>query len=370
MLYEKLFKLTIKKLKKIKDDITSEEAEYILGKIKNLDQDIFTGKTLDNASTVLANTFYEELELLHRKEKNLIDIHAYLQNELGTESEHALTKHSIKQTDTINTLLHKPRILQSIFNPRSLVKTAYILLDSRYRVRDSISNNLFKWNLNYSGSNYDPNTTAVSTARIINIGSVKMLPFKFPYTTGALTNHNRLAVEIVELNNQAYISYNNRFHFEFDIESGGVGYSQYICKDLGSNVAVFTFTNPVAELNTISLRFYNPYSLLTLDPDILYGTITSNSAQSVITFTKPPMVALGDMVVIQQFTTTNPTADFVSIEQMNDPDGWPITAVTTFSITIDVDISGLTGGIVTNPLPVYLQSKRFSIRLEMSYLDR
>jgi hypothetical protein len=150
------------------------------------------------------------------------------------------------------------------------------------------------------------------------------------------------------------------------VKTTGSGNAAYDAIDVGYNNATYDFANSITELTTMTIRFGNPDKMITLDPDSLYGEISSVGAQTVITFDVPHYCVVGDLIYISGFTTNN-LADDVETELMNSENGWIISAISTFAITIDVDISSLVG-VINNPVYVYLDSKRFGLRLEISYV--
>jgi hypothetical protein len=102
-----------------------------------------------------------------------------------------------------------------------------------------------------------------------------------------------------------------------------------------------------------------------MDPDVLPAVISSVGAQTLLTFNKPHKLEVGDYIVIENFITSNPDIDNVEINLINEKNGWPIVALTAFTATIDVNLSSLTGAILNNPYNIYLESKRFIIRLKI-----
>jgi hypothetical protein len=314
-------------------------------------------------------------------EPHSIDIHEMLKTEIGGISEASVDKFHIDKTlelpnpsRDISTIFGTtdPKKLLQIFNPLATISTAYIVLDRKKQIRTPYSTSSFSWNLSIQGTGYDPETTVVTTAPLKNISGIKMYPFKFPNTESTFTFSERLSVAIEELRTQSYVSSDNlkRFHFLFNVtRTGDVGSSEpYELSDVGQNITEFLFYKPIQEITTITLTFGNPFNRLQLDPDMLDATISSAGVQTLITFSQPHFLIVGNTISTTEFNTDQPVVDYVEIAQMNDSDGWVVvTPITSTSITIDVDISGLTGNINSNPTSIYLESKRFVIPMEFKF---
>lgn len=357
-------------VQKRKQVLQDHEKRYLVQRLRSLDLNLFKGKPTSSIIFALVELVSVELSKLPKLAKEApIDVHEMLVKEIGKEPETSLMDKKLEGPTTVDNLLQSPAVLQSIFNPKALRRKAYLILDRKYQAEDTNNINEFKWHVASTSRSYNPLTTAATTAPMRDIVKVKMFPFRFPNSENTVSEFHRLSVEIVELDTQAYIvtHTNKKFHFAFDIEPTGPA-EPYIINDIGNSVAEFEFHDPIIELNTITVRFGNPDDLINLDPDSLYGTITPLGAQTLITFTQPHFCPVSTTIVIHDFNTTNLVADSTEISLMNDPAGWEITAITAFTITIDVDISGLTGVIVGNPFYVYLNAKRFSLRMEITYI--
>lgn len=368
-----------------------QDKKMIISSLDRADFAKFNGMTYDDVSTKLAETLSKKIVRLRqqiRADNEQYDMQSYLRDQLGTDPEQAVSR-GVSSDETLGSILNKPYVLRSIINPRSLYRKTYLLLDSRHRIRDGDYLKLFKWNLASAGSNYDPETSAVSTSPLTNIVAIKMFPFRFPNSWNAVTSVHRLAVSITELNNQAFVMYGGaRAHFFFDInrstitdvvdESGTtVNYPQYICSDIGNSVSEYNFSQPVQALTTMTLSFYNPYQQITFDPDIITGaTLSVASTGTRITFPFVPYLANYDDVIISGFvirsapgvTSTN-VNDVAAMAQINDVAGWAITIVTASIVTINVDLSHIVGTIDNSKVVVYLNSKRITLRLELTYIE-
>ena len=365
---------TINGIIKKRSTLLSEyEKNYIIQKIKQIDMKLFRGYSVSDIVNMMINILTEELIQLDNSQEKILDMKDVLIKEIGNEPETAIAHTKLNDMTTIDSLLQSPAILQSIFNPKALHRKAYLILDRKYQSNDSNNIHEFKWHIATAGKHFNSLTTSVTTAPLRDIIKIKMFPFRFPNTANAITEFHRLSVELVEFNSQAYVvaHCNKRFHFAFDIErTGAVGSNEPLnMTDVSNSITEFEFHTPIIEINTLTIRFANPEVDVNLDPDILSGTISSVGAQTLITFLQPHFCTIDTSVVITGFITTDPINDSVEIELMNDTNGWDITAVTTFTVTIDVDISGLNGVILNNPYNIYLNAKRFALRMELTYIS-
>jgi hypothetical protein len=229
--------------------------------------------------------------------------------------------------------------------------------------------NAFTWNVATDNiTSYGENAIG-TTSPLRDVIRVEIHPFYFPNTPYTITDNSQVSIGIEEFAVQSYraTAGNRRFHFMLNATAGATG-APYMLQDIGQSTAVFDFCKPIFEVNTITITFGNPFLLLSLQPDSGIGTISAAGTQTLITFTNEPFLALGDVIYITGFNTTAPADDIVQIEQINDQFGWAVTGLpTTTSIKIDVDLSTVVGAIVGNPFFIYFDSKRFFIRLELTY---
>jgi hypothetical protein len=353
-------------------DLNNEEIIYINNKIKQIDQTLINSKPITTLIDVLTRVYINDLKEKnikeHDKKQNDLDMHDVMNKQINYDLETHSCMRGIKKDSTIDSLLQTPKILQAIFNPSALKYETYLILDRKFQAKDCNNINEFKWNISESSKNYDPKTTAITTIPLKHITSIKLYPFIFPNTLYAKSDIKRLSVEIIELNNQAYIAaaYNKRFHFALSVQNLSTDpFSKYNVDDVGNSECIYNFHDPIMELNTITLRFGNPFYNLNMDPDILPAVISSAGAQTLLTFNKPHKLEVGDYIVIENFITSNPDIDNVEINLINEKNGWPIVALTAFTATIDVNLSSLAGTILNNPYNIYLESKRFIIRLKI-----
>ena len=345
-----------------------EELTYLTQRIKQVDRKILSQK-IEDLLPALVLVYEKELSKLPKPNQyDDIDLQSMLKSEMTKETEASAGYKTITNTTTLDSLLSTPVALQKIFNPAILRYKTYLLLDRKFQSTEANNSTEFKWYVTDTSRVYTSDM-AVSTLPIKSITSIKMYPFIFPSSLNALTPSKRLSVEIDELKNQAYIApaYKKRFHFVFSVQKVDADtYPQYVIDELGQNDCLFDFHNPISELNSVTLRFGNPFRNLALDPDRLYATISSVGVQTRLTFTQAHYLNVDDVVVIENFTTATPTADTTQINLINNVNGNVLTGVTSTTATFDIDLSALTGAILNNPYEIYFESKRFVVRLELT----
>jgi len=299
-------------------------------------------------------------------EPHEIDIHELLKKQIKNQNKKIIEpKHPNDITSILG--MDKGISLLRTFNPQAALRTAYVLLDRKYHLRNGDENTTFRWSLSLSGQSYNTKNSAVITTMPTNIIGVRIIPFSFPYSTDAMSFLKRISITIQELDMNAYISGNNRykFHFLFNIIPGAAGGPTELKESTNSSLE-FWLGKPIQEISTLTLQFGNPFNRLTLNPDRLHAVITKSGIQTLLTFSQPHFVVVPDRVTIENFTTDQPTQDIVEIELINNPIGWDVSSVTATTITINIDLSGLVGTIQSQSI-VYFESKRFIIPLELKY---
>jgi len=372
--------ITLSLTRQLRSPISDKELHYITQQVNDLSNDVIKKYQKNEIVSNLVKIFIQD-----KKERNpeptFIDTHELLRREIGKMPETLNHNLAIETPDdlkndpnNISTIFgtNKPLKLQSIFNPKELNSRAYLVLDRRYQ--SGMGNNVttFSWNISILGNGISNPNVSGTNAPLKDVVAMRMYPFTFPNTQYAITDNNRVSILIDELNNQSYAATDaaRRFHFMFNALQTKplVPNAQYILEEIGYEVPVFEFYRPIEELTTLTLSFGNPFNVLSLDPDTLPASISASGIQTLLTFSQTPLLAIGDVIFITGFTTTNTAADAMQIEQINDVFGWAVVSIpTSTQVLVNVDLSGLTGVIINNPYKVYLDSKRFTIQLEFTF---
>ncbi len=357
---------------KRKEPLDEHERLYINRRLAQVNLDHFKSMSPVKIVLALVDMMFMELSKIPKKSiEGAIDVHEMMKHEIGHASETYNTRKKIDKDATVDSLLQEPATLQRVFNPAALRRKAYLVLDRRYQANEANNVNEFKWQISDTSRSYDALSTAVTAVPIKDIVKIKMFPFRFPSSDRALMDFYNLSVEIKELNNQACIitHTNKRYHFMFDLERTGSGqYEPYKANDAGNNLTEFEFFDPVIDLSEITVAFGNPTYTIQLDPDVLYGTIAPSGAQTEITFLQDHKCAVGCTIIIAGFNTSSPSFDAEAIATINHEQGHRVASVTATTMLIDINISTLYGGITGGPFYVYLNAKRFLLRLELTYL--
>lgn len=369
---DKLLNLVCGKIHDMRQkELNYEEIRYIKNKIKTINPGIFSGRKLADVVSVISEVYLEDLKKLETYNiKENVDVHEYLVKSIG-ESETVGVEVKTKPEKNLDGLLQISK---------APIKKTYLLLDRRYQSAEGNNSTLFTWNVVTTSGTFDKYSSAVSSIELKNIVAIRLYPFKFPNTPRVFGNDNTLSVEIVELNNQAYIAaaFYKRFHFSFNIFRQnplyGTSYTgtqePFKTSDLSDKGAVINFREPIAKLDNLSIRFGNPFNTLTLNPDKLPATVSASGIQTLVDFgTTPHYCAVGDVITFKNFNTTIPATDYDIIVSINDENGWYITAITSTTVTVDRDLTGLVGVINSNPTTILLDAKRFILRLEIDYVD-
>jgi hypothetical protein len=353
--------------------LTSAEQTYIIGQSKRINLSNY------REPHQFAELITQLIPLLVSDLKDPKKISPVLVESHGVDVKELLKSEMKRERDPLDPLGHRddqedPRVLERIpkvnleailgtrdpmrlrraLNPASCVAKAYVVLDRRYSARLTDDNSKFTWSLAPQGAGYDHSTTISTTALLRNIVGIEVMPFRLPRAENAIISSNRISLAVEELRTQSFIANeeHRRFHCLFKI----------------------TQPTPVAqydirtELSSLTLTFGNPFCPLTFDPDQLPATVAPNAIQTLLTFSQPHFMTVGDYVILSGVATDQGGVDSVEMDLLNDADGWAVSALTATTLTLDVDLSGLMGAIVNNPYTIYLESKRFVVPMVIKYL--
>jgi len=229
--------------------------------------------------------------------------------------------------------------LVAAINPEIVNKTAYMLLDSRYRILDDDGTNAFRWNF-VNNATYTQGTVNV-IGDIKDITSIKVFPTKIPYTEQADNNYGRITMFIQEFSAQAFIGQENRkFHFVFDPKIQD-RYVDLNPKD--NNDGIFKFKTPIVQLETITVSFGSPLQPIVFDLDRQTMVVNKYETTTKLTCPYPHKLLTGDLVYISNFSTNNATSatDTIISNAINNINGVIITYIDAYIFSIDIDSSKL-----------------------------
>lgn len=182
---------------------------------------------------------------------------------------------------------------------------------------------------------------------------------------------SRITMFIPEIGQQSFSDYNGRRHqFEFDASPSGPADppnsdGDRILLTPLRHSHLFLFTQPVYDINGLTLRFYNPDYPIKFPPDCLYGTTASTDANSRVQFTYADPtnlinLAVGDRIYIDGFNVQGQTTlnNYMSRNtgHIVGQDGFNVTqpsspgesTTVTFRLNPDVFTNGLSTPIPPN----------------------
>lgn len=281
---------------------------------------------------------------------------------------------AVSASQSVNSILGVSNITEMKYsiNPAANEKYVYLVLDRKYVSR--VDNNVFRWELSKYTTSSDKDNSVGTAKPLKNITKIKIQPFVFPSTDKLIKNANRVTIAIEEMISQSYsaIENNRRYHhiFDFTPVSQNINTSLNLI-NIDNEPNVFRFHTPIKELNSITMTFGNPFQRLYLDNDLVKGNIEVSGIYTILKFNFQHFLAVGDTIVINDFTTNDPAADDYIIKMVNDSNGWPITSVpfTNYAV-IDLNLSYLTGTFLPDTFfSIYFESKRFIINMEFTMND-
>lgn len=330
---------------KVKRNLTDKEETEVIQYIKNVSHTYFKDIPLEKIMQIISNSVIEEFNLNHYEEK-IIDVHELLKENLGnTIGQETVDQHKVKKEcddmvevniESIFGLHDMATVIKKINEPISSVNNAYFLLDSRYRILDNDGTTCFKWG--HINSIVLAQGTYNSVGNIRDIISIKLMPYRIPAVSSAITPYGRISTFIQELCPQSFIAHEERrFHFLGDVETKG----NWLSVDSGDfSDGEFKFNKPITHLDTITISFGSPLEPITFDKDRLIGSITYTNPMTIL-FPEIHNVTTGETVYITNFTTLNPCGDSHLISSVNSITGNIATETTTSEITIPIDVSSL-----------------------------
>ena len=301
-----------------------------------------------------------------------IDMHAILSREIGLNGENGVVNASLNKAPTTAVIANAVELssvlgnndkygIQSVINPQALLTKTQILLDSRNRSLDTDGVQLFKWSFS--------NTISVqqgsfnSTSPIRDIVSIKVFPFKIPYSASAENPTNNITMYFNEFSNQCVVAPENaRYHHWFAYTQEG----DWLSLDARDyNKGVYNFDKPITTLDTLTVSFGAPLASIQFDVDRMNATFTTGNPTT-LTFPAAHNIQTGNTIYFTNFTTTNAAADAIPISQVNYLYGLEVTRINATQVTVNVDTTGLIGA---PSVPIaFFGEKRIFIPIELTYI--
>lgn len=333
--------------------ILSTEKMFIINLLKSINPVVFDKKSPTEIMSRIEERIISEISKQNCSIDDTVNIHEMLKLEIGVSTEDGgtseiptsgdafvsqVTSSFANQTEVTGLLGTKSmKELVTLINPETINKTAYMYLDTKYRILDDDGTSSFKWNF-VNNATFTQGTVNI-LGDIKDITEIKVYPLKIPYIAQADNRYNRITMFIEEFSAQAFIAQENRkFHFIFPTEITD-RFIELNPKD--DNCGVFKFKTPISHLETITISFGSPLQNIIFDVDrrnmIIdsYGTVT----QFICPYAHN--LSTGDLVYISNFSTNNTSIDNVIITAINSRDGNTITWISNDIFSIDVDSSSL-----------------------------
>ena len=252
-----------------------------------------------------------------------------------------------------------------ILNYQSLWRDSNILIDSRYQSIANQDRSRIVFSIVSNTKAKTPGSGVItSISNMRDIVEIEIFPFSIPYMAAADNYYKKITLSILELASISIDTYeDSQFHFMFNTTINGN------LIDLYPINKVFRFFKPIARINEFTLRFGSPLTPIIFDKDRLYtSNINYATNPGVITFLDAHNLITGDLIYIQEFTTSTPAIDLNLIEEINSSQGHICTRISNTSISINVDFTQIVNPIGSLSVLVYLGSKRVIVPIKFRYL--
>ena len=356
---EKIISDIVENLVRKNIKLNGDQIEYIRRGVLGLSSAFLQRQSYPDTINSLSIIFIKDLKTGLRK----VDLHEELKKEIGAIPE--TFAYTVIPDAQPSTSLPK-ETLEKLYNItlKAFTSKTYIVLDRRFQNGASDNKTKFSWSISDQG--HSTGGSVVGTiAPLKDITKIRTFPFTFPKTKNTLNSSRAISLTIEELILQSYNSnpQSKNFHFLFTLIKP-VAFNEYILTDSGNSSSEYEFYIPILELPTITISFGNPYQTLELDPDVLSANVTLG-LNTILTFNIDHNCLAGDLIQFITFQTTAPNEDLNAINTMKNTN-WTITQITSNTMTINTNISFV--GNVINPCQIYLDSKRFFIRMELTFL--
>jgi hypothetical protein len=334
---------------KLGRQLTRMEKAFIIQVLQQTDSKIFiyepeiiVEKLVNHiVKQISENQCYEEPTDVHELLKTEIGVNTEdIRVESDTDFTQQITNNFASSVDVASIFGSKTfNDLKNIFAPAASTRTAYVLLDTRYRILDNDGRTLIKWNFVNSTTTTQGSVNFLGD--IQNITSVRVSPFSIPYVAQADNAYKRITMYIQEFSAQSVIAQESRqYHFMFQTSVR----DRYIDLGLPRDVdGIYRFRNPISRIDSLNISFGSPLQVISFDLDRRNMLLTSYTPLIKFQSTDPHNLETGDLVYITFFTTANPfgPTDTNIISAVNNLNGVIVTYVSDTEITIDVDAAAL-----------------------------
>lgn len=325
---------------KMQRQLMKTEQMYILTFLKNIDPVIF-----EQPPNVIMNMLIKQITekfAQHPCYDEPTDIHELLKTEIGASTEDIDVASDVNFTSQItNNFANSVDVqsifgsktfndLKNIFTPGAVKKTAYALLDTRYRVLDNDGRDIIKWNVTSNTTTVQGSVNIVGD--IQNITAIRTFPMRMPYNAQADNDYQRVTMFIQEFSAQSFIAQENRrYHFMYEMEVHDRWIDLKAPRDAD---CIYKFRTPLSRIDSININFGSPLQAIKFDTDRRNMLVTAYGPLITLVSTDPHNLETGDLIYITYFTTGNPNADQPLISTVGNLDGVVATYVDDLTITI------------------------------------
>lgn len=319
-----------------------------------------TFKSHDYCVDTIVNTVLSELQLAYQY--NHLDTHEIMKRSIESNEPHNFHNfhnHHDESKDTSNNnkvnvesffgVSDFSSIVKKLNTPSSSVNTAYLVLDTRYKI---LNNEKTKFSWGHINNLIRTQGTCNSVGDIRDIISIGLMPFRMPYSKSADTPYKRISVLIEEMSNQSFVAHEDcQYHFICSINDKNPAPGWIELETDKHCHGEYKFNKPITTINTITLSLGSPIEPIVFDTDRLSGSIINYTNPTTIQFQTNHNLLTNDIVYITNYNTINPYAHNNIINQMNIKSGILATVSTLNTITIPIDTSLLkyilTGTVTT-----------------------
>jgi hypothetical protein len=239
--------------------------------------------------------------------------------------------------------------LQKLLNPNALLRTNYVLMDTRYRVLDSNGDKFFSWNHSNNVSRVQGSINTVGTIR--DIVALRVFPFKVPYISSLDTSYRKVSMLIREFQAQSFVGQEQRrFHFLFDPIVDG---DSILLNPSDNNDGYYRFGQPITQFDTITIDFGSPLEEVLFDIDRSSGqaTLYGDGIETHFTTQIEHKLITGHIIYISDFSSLNDQKTSTITNDINRNTGHNVIVVSPTVFKIRVDSNDMTpliesGGVV------------------------
>lgn len=258
--------------------------------------------------------------------------------------------------------------LQHLLNPQAQERRNYITLDTKYKLTSGSTSTQFMWNF-LNNSSIESVGAASVIGEVSNLKQINVHRLRIPYVNSADNSNKKITMLVEEFSAQSYVGFEGRrYHFQFtpEIDANQINLLPW---SIGDKFGEFKFRIPITQINTFTVSFGSPLTLVEFDNDRLNATV-SYTANGLFTTTEPHNLLTGDVVSFTNFTSLAPAVDEPILDLVNAAAGNSVVVIDNFNFEINVDLTAITAPLFPQSVVAYFESKRIFIDLELIYEEQ